>query len=148
MEAGIIVQNEETGEISYRQGTLKLPGETLVGGYAEVFRKDRSHSFRMEVSFDEYAGKKKDGSLNSQWSKKPATMIRKVAAVQALREAFPQSFAGMYVAEEMGAAEPEYAAGDVIDPQTQPVIEEKADVQQPIPSMPQPQMDAADDFFN
>ena len=59
MEAGIIVQNEETGEISYRQGTLKLPGETLVGGYAEVFRKDRSHSFRMEVSFDEYAGKKK-----------------------------------------------------------------------------------------
>ena len=79
----------------------------------------------MEVSFDEYAGKKKDGSLNSQWSKKPATMIRKVAAVQALREAFPQSFAGMYVAEEMGAAEPEYAAGDVIDPQTQPAIEEK-----------------------
>lgn len=34
MEAGIIVQNEETGEISYRQGTLKIPGETLVGGYA------------------------------------------------------------------------------------------------------------------
>ena len=30
MEAGIIVQNEETGEISYRQGTLKLSGETLV----------------------------------------------------------------------------------------------------------------------
>ena len=147
-EAYCIVQNEETGEISYRQGTLKLSGEILVGGYAEVFRKDRSHSFRMEVSFDEYAGKKKDGSLNSQWSKKPATMIRKVAAVQALREAFPQSFAGMYVAEEMGAAEPEYAAGDVIDPQTQPVIEEKADVQQPVPSMPQPQMDAADDFFN
>ena len=70
------------------------------------------------------------------------------AAVQALREAFPQSFAGMYVAEEMGAAEPEYAAGDVIDPQTQPAIEEKADVQQPVSSMPQPQMDAADDFFN
>ena len=96
--------------------------------------------------FDEYVGKKKDGSLNSQWSKKPATMIRKVAAVQALGEAFPQSFAGMYVAEEMGA-EPEYAAGDVIDPQTQPAIEEKADVQQPVSSMPQPQMDAADDFF-
>ena len=65
-----------------------------------------------------------------------------------IKGSFPQSFAGMYVAEEMGAAEPEYAAGDVIDPQTQPVIEEKADVQQPVPSMPQPQMDAADDFFN
>ena len=148
MEAGIIIQNEETGEISYRQGTLKLSGEILVGGYAEVFRKDRSHSFRMEVSFDEYAGKKKDGSLNSQWSKKPATMIRKVAAVQALREAFPQSFAGMYVAEEMGTAEPEYAAGDVIDPQTQPVIDQTTDAQQPVSSTPQVQTDAADDFFS
>lgn len=123
MEAGIIVQDEE-GEISYRPGTLKLKGEILVGGYAEVFRKDRSHSFRIEVSFDEYAGRKKDGTLNSQWSKKPATMIRKVAAVQALREAFPQSFAGMYVAEETGAAEPEYIAGDRIEPQPQNMIEQ------------------------
>ena len=82
MEAGIIVQDEESGEISYRVGTLILPGEKLIGGYGEVFRKDRNHSFRIEVSFDEYAGKKRDGSLNSQWSKKPATMIRKVAIVQ------------------------------------------------------------------
>ena len=117
-EAGIIVQNE-TGQIEYRPGTLKLKEEELIGGYAEVFRKDRSHSFRAEVSFDEYAGRKKDGTLNSQWSKKPATMIRKVAAVQALREAFPQSFAGMYVAEEMGASEPDYTAGDNIEPQIQ-----------------------------
>ena len=70
MEAGIIVQQEETEEIIYRQGTLKLDGEKLVGGYAEVFRKDRGHSFRIEVAFDEYAGRKKDGSLNSQWSRK------------------------------------------------------------------------------
>lgn len=125
MEAGIIIQDEESGQITYRSGTLKLEGELLVGGYAEVYRKDRSHSFRIEVSFDEYAGRKKDGSLNSQWSKKPATMIRKVAMVQALREAFPQSFAGMYVAEEMGTAEPDYVAGDVIEPQTQQAIPQK-----------------------
>lgn len=124
MEAGIIVQDEESGEISYRVGTLILPGEKLIGGYGEVFRKDRNHSFRIEVSFDEYAGKKRDGSLNSQWSKKPATMIRKVAIVQALREAFPQSMSGMYVAEEMGAEEPNYTIGDVIDPQNQKAIEQ------------------------
>ncbi len=51
------------------------------------------------VGFDEYAGKK-DGSLNSQWAKKPATMIRKVAVVQALREAFPDRFQGLYAQEE------------------------------------------------
>ena len=124
MEAGIIVQDEENGEISYRVGTLILPGEKLIGGYGEVFRKDRNHSFRIEVSFDEYVGKKRDGSLNSQWSKKPATMIRKVAIAQALREAFPQSMSGMYVAEEMGAEEPNYTAGDIIEPQAQKTIEQ------------------------
>lgn len=103
--AGIIVQNEE-GEVIYRDGSFKLPDEKLVGGFAEVFRKDREHSYRAEVSFEEYAGRKKDGSLNGQWSKKPTTMIRKVALVQALREAFPGTLGGMYSAEEQGAEEP------------------------------------------
>lgn len=104
-KAGIIVQDEE-GEVIYRDGSFKLPNETLVGGFAEVFRKDRDHSFRAEVSFEEYAARKKDGSLNSQWSKKPTTMIRKVALVQALREAFPGTLGGMYSAEEKGVDEP------------------------------------------
>lgn len=105
-KAGIIVQDEESGEVIYRDGSFKLPGESLVGGFAEVFRKDRDHSFRSEVSFEEYAARKKDGSLNSQWSKKPTTMIRKVALVQALREAFPGTLGGMYSAEEKGVDEP------------------------------------------
>jgi len=105
-KAGIIVQDEESGEVIYRDGSFKLPGESLVGGFAEVFRKDRDHSFRAEVSFEEYAARKKDGSLNSQWSKKPTTMIRKVALVQALREAFPGTLGGMYSAEEKGVDEP------------------------------------------
>lgn len=104
-KAGIIVQDED-GEIVYRDGSFKLPGETVVGGFAEVFRKDRNHSVRAEVSFEEYAARKKDGSLNSQWSKKPTTMIRKVALVQALREAFPGTLGGMYAAEERGVDEP------------------------------------------
>lgn len=106
-EAGIIVI-DESGELIYRKGTLKLSDEQIVGGYAEVWRKDRNHSTRIEVSFDEYAARKKDGSLNSQWSKKPATMIRKVALVQALRETFPSAFGGMYTAEEQGVDEVDY----------------------------------------
>lgn len=151
MDAGIIVQGED-GEIEYRPGTLKLKGEELIGGYAEVYRKDRSHSYRIEVSFDEYAGRKKDGTLNSQWSKKPATMIRKVAAVQALREAFPQSFAGMYVAEEVGSAEPDHVAGDVIDPQTQPVLLQRETVPEQMVGSTMQSAESAgsleDEFFN
>lgn len=105
-EAGIILYNESTGDVVYRNGSFKLPNETLVGGYAEVWRKDRDHSYRLEVSFEEYAGRKKDGSLNRQWASKPTTMIRKVALVQALREAFPGTLGGMYSAEERGVDEP------------------------------------------
>ena len=104
MESGIIVlcksNNEQT--IENRVGTFHLASEEVVGGWARAWRKDRSHPVTVEVSFDEYAGRTKDGSLNSQWRSKPATMIRKVALVQALREAFPGDIGGMYTEEEAG----------------------------------------------
>lgn len=112
-QSGIIVASDDTGEVEHRTGTFYLPGEKIVGGWAEVFRKDRKYSTRVEVSFDEYAGRKKDGSLNSQWSKRPATMIRKVAQVQALREAFPGNLAGLYTAEEQGQEEPAEFVADI-----------------------------------
>ena len=108
--SGIVVEDDQTGEVVYRTGTLKRPGETVIGGWAEVYRKDRTHSTRVEVSLDEYIGRKSDGSVTSMWASKPATMIRKVAMAQALREAFPSAFGGMYTAEEQGATEPEMTA--------------------------------------
>lgn len=107
MRSGIIVFDPTEGQIEYRDGILRMEDEKIVGGWAEVFRKDRSHSTRIEVSMEEYAGRKKDGSLNGQWSAKPGTMIRKVAQVQALREAFPTAVGGLYTAEEQGHVEDE-----------------------------------------
>lgn len=98
--SGIIVQNAKGGAIEYRDGTLHLEGEKIVGGWAKVFIEGREPEMTT-VSFDEYVGRKKDGSINSQWAGKPATMIRKVAVVQALREAFPEDFGGLYSPEEM-----------------------------------------------
>lgn len=97
-KAGVVVLKKD-GSIEEREGTMVLPDEKLVGGWAKVFIKDKEPEYQ-SVSFEEYAGRKKDGTLNSQWSKKPATMIRKVAVVQALREAFPDRFQGMYAQEE------------------------------------------------
>lgn len=99
-KGGVIVVSGDS--IQYREGMFTVSGEEVVGGWAEVYRKDRSVPFRAEASIAEYAGRKKDGSLNGQWSSKPATMIRKVALVQALREAFPEDLGGMYIAEEQG----------------------------------------------
>ncbi len=99
-KAGIIVV-DNGNQCQYREGSFLAPGEKLLGGWAEVFRKDRSHSFRNEVSLVEYERRKKDGSLMSNWKSMPATMIRKVSLVQSLREAFPDEFGGMYSPEEM-----------------------------------------------
>jgi phage recombination protein Bet len=102
-KAGIYVQRDKS--VEKRVGTLVLPNEKLVGGWAEIYRKNWQHPIEISVSFQEYEGKKKDGTTTRQWSRMPATMIRKVALVQALREAFPEQFQGMYDAAEMGGTE-------------------------------------------
>lgn len=102
LDAGIIVINNESGDLTYRKGAFYLKDrEEVVGGWADVFRKNISHPTHIEVSVEEYAGKTKDGKLNSQWASKMGTMVRKVAITQALRETFPNDFQQMYSEEEM-----------------------------------------------
>lgn len=104
--AGIIVLKPDGG-IERREGALYLPEEKIAGGWAKVWRKDREHPTVVEVTLDEYVGKKANGEINSSWQKRPATMIRKVAKAQAHREAFPNDFSGLYIAEEQGLSESE-----------------------------------------
>ncbi len=113
MKSGIIVTNEN-GEEKKRTGTFKLPNETLVGGWAEVFRKDWENSIEASVSLEEAIQRKSDGAPNSNWTKQPATMIEKVAKVRALREAFVEDLGGMYEAEEMNVDLPELKEEDRI----------------------------------
>lgn len=94
--AGIITTGKD-GAVNYRAGSFAAPGETCVGGWAEVHDKRWSVPVRAEVAMDEY------NSHRSLWKSKPMTMIRKVALVQALREAYPDRFAGTYDAAEMPA---------------------------------------------
>lgn len=124
-KAGVIVISNN--EIQYREGMFALPSEEVVGGWAEVYRKDRSVPVRSEASVMEYAGRKADGTLNSQWQSKPATMIRKVALVQALREAFPEDLGGMYVAEEQGQESVSINLDAVPEEVIHPQTEEKKD---------------------
>lgn len=113
MKSGIIVTNEN-GEEKKRTGTFKLPTETLVGGWAEVFRKDWGNSIEASVSLEEAIQRKSNGEPNSNWTKQPATMIEKVAKVRALREAFVEDLGGMYEAEEMNVDLPELKEEDRI----------------------------------
>lgn len=112
MKSGIIVLNEN-GAVIERKGTFKLDNEQLVGGWAEVFRKDWDNSIYCSVSLSEAIQKKGNGEPNSNWSKQPATMIEKVAKVRALREAFVEDLGGMYEEEEMNVELPK---DEIIEP--------------------------------
>lgn len=97
-DAGIVYINSQ-GEVCTREGSAvyKAANEQLVGGWCRVYVKGR-RPYYDEVTLEEYSTGK------SGWSKMPATMIRKVALVHCLREAFPDDFQGLYAAEEMGNA--------------------------------------------
>ncbi len=130
-EAGIIVVNLKK-EIEQRCGTFYLKDqEKLVGGWAKAYRKNKKFPTEITVTLDEYIGRKADGQINSNWATRPATMIRKVALVQALREAYPEEFEGLYVAEEMDI--------DDKDLNTEPVDPEKElEKENEVPQSPKP----------
>lgn len=90
--AGIVVHRGES--IIKKDGQSLYPGEVLIGGWAEVYRKDIEYPASVEVSIDEFNKKQ------STWKDMPANMIRKVALVNALREAFPETLGAMYIEDE------------------------------------------------
>ena len=109
MESGIIY--EKDGEIQRSEGAFLPKGADILGGWAIVYRKDRSHPTKIEVTFSEYDNSKirKEGVMNqygkpnkpNTWDDKPSVMIRKVAIVTALREAFPNELGGNYEIDEL-----------------------------------------------
>ena len=148
LKAGVIVVNNNG--VEFRNGAFTVPDfDQLVGGWCEVYRKDRDIPVRVEISLSEFS------KGQSTWKTMPATMIRKTAIVNALREAFPENFSGLYSEEEAGteetafltppdvsvAAEPQAA----IPAQEQPVT--PPPVQKPAQQAENAQMDMASAFF-
>lgn len=101
LDAGVVVAKAD-GTLERRRGCLVSANpkvEKLVGGWCEVYDTKRRHPSYAEVSLEEY------DQRQSLWKTKPATMIRKVAVVQALREAYPDAFTGVYDEAEMPVTE-------------------------------------------
>ena len=94
-EAGVIIFDKVAGEYKKREGSIVYEDEELLGGWAKVYRKDRTRPSYEEVKLTEYDTGK------SLWKCKKATMIRKVALVHALREAFPSTFGSLYDESEV-----------------------------------------------
>lgn len=121
-EAGVIVLTAD-GQLLNREGSIVYDGnggETLLGGWAKVYRKDRTRASYEEVKLSEYDTGK------SLWNGKKATMIRKVALAHALREAFPSTFGALYDESEV-RVDAEGAAREVppeeLPPEELPVLD-------------------------
>lgn len=125
MEHGVIVLNKN-GEVIERKGSFVLKDEEIVGGWAKIYIKGREVPQYDSVTFSEYAGYKKNGELNSNWAKRPGTMIEKVAIMHALRNAFPNDFQGLYLREEMDLKE---ASEQTVKEQAKADIEQNANQQ-------------------
>lgn len=93
--AGVIVERKD--QVMEVEGAFTLPTDKIVGGWAHVHVDGYATAIKAYVSMREF------GKQQSTWKSMPATMIRKVALVGALREAFPEELGGLYDSSEMGA---------------------------------------------
>lgn len=98
-ESGVIYEDEK-GELKTKKGVILPRKATLIGGWCEVYRKDRSRPVYREVELSAY------NTHKSWWQKAPGQMIEKVAIVAAVRDAFSENVGGLYTADEMEQAAP------------------------------------------
>lgn len=95
IEQGVVILRGD--QITERAGDLILNGETLIGGWARVHRRDRKVPSYDAVNLTTF------NQGRSRWEKDPAGMIVKCAMASALRTAFPSTLAAMYCREELDA---------------------------------------------
>ena len=103
-EAGIILKNA-VAELEFREGAFLLDEErsNLVGGWAKVYRKDRSRPSYVAVNKIECIKLTREGDPTKFWAPaKQPWMLRKTALKRALVEAFPSLFAGTLATAELG----------------------------------------------
>lgn len=98
-ESGVIYEDEK-GELKTKKGVILPRKSTLIGGWCEVYRKDRSRPVYREVELSAY------NTHKNWWQKAPGQMIEKVAIVAAVRDAFSENVGGLYTADEMEQAAP------------------------------------------
>lgn len=111
MASGVIVRREvpavfvdgekiadKTGETIEYDGKYVEPGDTLVGAWSKVKRKDRDEPKYSRVALTAF------NKGFGRWKSDAAGMIVKCAQADALRETFPNELGGMFAEEEFSPA--------------------------------------------
>lgn len=115
MESGVIVVDKTSGEDRELHGDFYLEDkQTLVGGWAKVYRSDWEHPAYERVALRTF------NKGYSRWKADPAGMIVKCAEASAHRLAFPREAGGLYVREEIDTMAPGDEAPAVDSPPAVP----------------------------
>lgn len=96
MTSGILIRKDDDS-IEEREGDFHLrdEAERVVGGWAKVFHKGRSHPTYRRIRMERF------NNGFAQWKVDAAGMIVKCAEADALRSTFPTLLGGLYLKEEL-----------------------------------------------
>lgn len=121
-ESGIIVRRGT--EIVKKEGACLYTGEELLGGWCKVHRR----KFEVEVTSYKECAFAEYNKGKALWKEKPAMMIEKVATSQALRDAFPTEFSGLYTVEELAPGQ--FREEDLGEVKVGEIVEEDRAIEQ------------------
>jgi phage recombination protein Bet len=101
MKSGVIVKNED-GSITEQEGDFRSDSQSLLGGWALVFFKNRKVPRLEKLRFSSRAKYNRTGELTEFWKRDPEGQIVKCAEAAALRSSFPTLLGGLFTSEEGG----------------------------------------------
>jgi phage recombination protein Bet len=93
MESGTIVLRK--GEVMDLLGDWHMPTDNVLGGWATVYFKHRTHPMKKRLRLARF------NKGFGVWKDDPAGMIVKCAEADALRSSFPTMLGGMFIQEEL-----------------------------------------------
>lgn len=96
MKSGVIIKNPD-GTFRDVEGDFHEKGDNVVGGWATVYYKNRTHPCTRRIRMERF------NKGFAQWAVDPAGQICKCAEADALRSSFPTMIGGLYMREEIDA---------------------------------------------
>ncbi len=116
--SGLLKKVAQSGEFNgFREKVEWTDEENVIPKWVEVeaYRKGMDHPITFRAYLKTFMRYKRDGEPTEAWKTMPYVMLRKVAIVNALRQAFPDVIGALYIPEEMPEQGPQIPEREISD---------------------------------